>query len=76
MASCKYRLIELKHILKEHVLVRKIASRSKALGKPAAGRPVYVAMVDGSAKHGGMCDRFKGMITLYAYCRHRGCRSE
>lgn len=72
MASCKYRLIELKHILKEHVLVRKIASRSKALGKPAAGRPVYVAMVDGSAKHGGMCDRFKGMITLYAYCIHRG----
>lgn len=36
MASYKYRLIELKHILKERVLVRKIASRSKALGKPAA----------------------------------------
>lgn len=33
--------------------------------------PVYIAMVDGTAIHGGMCDRFKGIITLYAYCKYR-----
>lgn len=66
----KYRFLELKHIVKEFILVNKIALRSKQLQKPTGRQPVFVAMVDGSALHGGMCDRFKGIITLYAYCKY------
>lgn len=29
-------------------------------------------MVDGETFHGGLCDRFKGIISLYAYCKYRG----
>lgn len=68
----KYRLLELKHLFKEFILTYKIASKSKAVGKPDLKNPVYIAMVDGTAIHGGMCDRFKGIITLYAYCKYRG----
>ena len=68
----KYRLLELKHLFKEFILGYKIASKSKTVGKPDMKNPVYVAMVDGTAIHGGMCDRFKGIITLYAYCKSRG----
>ena len=68
----KYRLLELKHLFKEFILGYKIASKSKTVGKPDMKNPVYVAMVDGTAIHGGMCDRFKGIITLYAYCKYRG----
>ncbi len=68
----KYRLVELKHSFKEVILSCKIASKSKTVGKPDMKNPVYVAMVDGSAVHGGMCDRFKGIITLYAYCKFHG----
>ncbi len=67
----KYKLIELKHRLKELVLAYKIALKSKELGKPGTDTPVCIAIVDGTAVHGGMCDRFKGIVTLYAFCKHR-----
>lgn len=66
----KYRLLELRHRLKELLLSMKIALKSQQLGKPLAGQPVYTAMVDGESFHGGMCDRFKGIISLYAYCKY------
>ena len=68
----KYKMLELRHRLKELLLAARIALKSKELGKPVAGGPVYVAMIDGESFHGGMCDRFKGIISLYAYCKHRG----
>lgn len=68
----KYRLLEIKHLFKEFILSYKIALKSKTTGRPKTSRPVYIAMVDGTAVHGGMCDRFKGIITLYAYCKHSG----
>ena len=68
----KYKMLELRHRLKELLLAARIALKSKELGKPVAGGPVYVAMIDGESCHGGMCDRFKGIISLYAYCKHRG----
>ena len=62
-----YRIIE--HIIKERILTFKDLSFSRT------SRPEYqtaVAMVDGKQYHGGMCDRFKGMVSLYAYCKQRG----
>ena len=67
----KYRLLELKHLFKEFILTWKIASASETTGKPNMKNPACIAMVDGTAIHGGMCDRFKGIITLYAYCKSR-----
>lgn len=66
----KYKLLEIKHIVKEFFLAYKIALRSKAMARPATKRPLYIAIIDGTAMHGGMCDRFKGIITLYAYCKY------
>lgn len=68
----KYRQLELRHRFKELMLATQIALKSKECGRPAMDRPACVAMVDGMAYHGGMCDRFKGIITLYAYCKHHG----
>lgn len=68
----KYKMLEKKHALKETVLAYKIALKSKMMGKPVGDRPVYIAMIDGSAVHGGMCDRFKAIISLYAYCKYTG----
>lgn len=66
----KYKLLELKHILKEFFLLNRIALKSSTTAKPFPERPLYIAIIDGTAKHGGMCDRFKGIITLYAYCKY------
>ncbi len=67
----KYRLLEIKHALKEYIIVNKIAIKSKKTNRPQTDKPVYIAMIDGTALHGGMCDRFKGIISLYAYCKYR-----
>lgn len=67
----KYSLLELKHRFKELFLATKIDFKSDSLSKPQTKEPLYIAMVDGEAYHGGMCDRFKGIITLYAYCKYQ-----
>lgn len=66
----KYKLLELKHTLKEFLLAYRIAVKSKAMDMPNSEKSLYIAIIDGTAKHGGMCDRFKGIITLYAYCKY------
>ena len=68
----KYKMLEWRHRVKELILSIRIALKSKELGKPEPGKQVFVAMVDGEAFHGGMCDRFKGIISLYAYCKYHG----
>lgn len=67
----KYKLLELRHRVKEVILATRIALKSNELGKPVSRQPLHVAMVDGESFHGGMCDRFKGIISLYAYCKYR-----
>ena len=67
----KYKLLELRHRVKELFLATRIALKSKELRKPETEKPLYIAMVDGETFHGGMCDRFKGIISLYAYCKYR-----
>lgn len=52
------------------MLAIKIALKSKELNKPQTQSPIYIAMVDGQSFHGGMCDRFKGIVSLYAYCKY------
>lgn len=68
----KYKLLELRHRFKELLLSVRIALKSKMPGNPKTERPLFVAMVDGESFHGGMCDRFKGIISLYAYCKYHG----
>ncbi len=68
----KYKLLELKHRFKECFLAARIMLKSESLGKPKGGKPACIAMVDGEAYHGGLCDRFKGIISLYAYCKCSG----
>lgn len=68
----KYKLLELRHLLKELLLSITIALKSKELNKPKTEKSLYIAMVDGNSFHGGMCDRFKGIISLYAYCKYHG----
>lgn len=67
----KYKLLEIRHKFKECLLGIKIVLKSKILNKPNTENPIYIAMIDGESFHGGMCDRFKGIITLYAYCKYR-----
>ncbi len=66
----KYFLLELRHRIKEVILNLIIPLKSSCIHKPRNLTKSFVAIIDGSATHGGMCDRFKGIITLYAYCKH------
>lgn len=66
----KYRLLELRHTIKELFLAIRIVLKSKLWNRPGTEQSLYVAMVDGEGYHGGMCDRFKGIISLYAYCKY------
>lgn len=36
--------------------------------KNSSNNKYYILCVDGIHQHGGLCDRFKGIISLYAYC--------
>lgn len=68
----KYKLLELRHMAKEILLSAKIAMKSSHMQRPVSKEkePLCIAMVDGESFHGGMCDRFKGIISLYAYCKY------
>lgn len=66
----KYFLLELRHRIKEEFLRLMISFKSSCTHKPRNLTKSFIAIIDGSATHGGMCDRFKGIITLYAYCKH------
>lgn len=65
----KYKLLEMRHRAKELLLTVQIACKSSHMQKPVSDQPLLIAMVDGESFHGGMCDRFKGIISLYAYCK-------
>ena len=65
----KYKMLEIRHHFKEVILLARIALKSKHLQRPVSAAPLHIAMVDGESFHGGMCDRFKGMVSLYAYCK-------
>lgn len=67
----KYILLEFRHRLKEIWMAARIAMKSKSLGKPDMESTICIAMIDGEGYHGGLCDRFKGMVSLYAYCKYR-----
>lgn len=65
----KYKMLELRHRVKELMLWVKIAIKSPYMQRPSSEEPLLIAMVDGESFHGGLCDRFKGIISLYAYCK-------
>lgn len=65
----KYKMLEIRHRVKEFILGTKIAMKSSHLQRPSSEKPLIIAMIDGESFHGGLCDRFKGIISLYAYCK-------
>lgn len=64
-----YRILE--HIIKEKILMLKDLHPCRS-DRNRPERQIAVALVDGKQYHGGMCDRFKGIVSLYAYCKQRG----
>lgn len=60
----------IRHFFKERVLT--LRDMHFSLKEPAPSRRLLIVMIDGRQYHGGMCDRFKGIISLYAYCKHNG----
>lgn len=65
----KYKCLELRHRVKEFMLWMKIATKSSNMQQPTSEEPLLIAMIDGESFHGGLCDRFKGIISLYAFCK-------
>jgi len=63
-----YKLLELKHRLKEILITCKYYNSSPAKNKQNTR---YICMIDGLFLQGGLSDRFKGMISLYAFCKQR-----
>lgn len=65
-----YHKLIWKNRYKELRLASRLWRRSHNGKKPKGGRPLFVAMIDGSYNHGGLCDRLKGIVSLYAYCKY------
>lgn len=68
--NINYKAKEIFHRIKEQLFLLKYYSFSP---KSFHGQ-IYVSMVDGKFYQGGMCDRFKGIISLYAYCKNRNLK--
>lgn len=68
--TLRYRWLDFRHTLKEYRLA---LTRLRWRYEPAPVKGAdAVVCVDGRQYHGGLCDRLKGIITLYAYCKQRG----
>lgn len=67
----KYQFLEFRHVLKEQLMLLQLLTKKNAQRKNEGNKHLVIAMVDGSSYHGGMCDRFKGIISLYAFCKQR-----
>lgn len=74
MASrLKYCSLTFRHWINEVYYRLKYLSWSKDWGDTDPDlREAGIAMIDGRVKHGGLCDRFKGIISFYNYCRYVG----
>lgn len=66
-----YRILEIRHTLKERIMAYKLAARDKSFSMAEGNSNLVVAMVDGSSYHGGLCDRFKGIVSIYAFCKKK-----
>lgn len=54
---------------KEFLLYFRLMKRSGVMRKPNSPSHLYFSVLDGNCIHGGMCDRFKSIISLYAFCK-------
>lgn len=61
-------VIEFIHQIKEWIYRFKYLSITNNMNKSRMG----IAMIDGRILHGGMSDRFKGIISFYYYCLSKG----
>ena len=62
------KFIEYSHIAREFLY----RFRYLKFSKNRCVRQLGIAMIDGRCWHGGMCDRFKSIISFYQYCESRG----
>ncbi len=51
------RLVEYKRLFKYYTLQK------------SCKKNLYISLIDGRYYHGGMADRFKGMVSIYAFCK-------
>lgn len=69
----KYATIGFRHRVKELIYRAKYLSWTSGWKKENPDeREAAIAMIDGTVWHGGICDRFKGIISFYNYCRFKG----
>lgn len=65
----KYTILNFRHNLKDRWLaLTKLNWKYEPAPLPGADA---IVCIDGTQYHGGLCDRLKGIITLYAYCKQR-----
>lgn len=67
----KYTALGFRHSLKE-IWMALTKLNWKYEPAPCPGGADAIAIIDGTQYHGGLGDRLKGIITLYAYCKQRG----
>lgn len=66
----RYSWMEFRHTVKEW---RMALVKLHWKHEPApSGNAGAIAVIDGTQYDGGLCDRMKGIITLYAWCKQRG----
>lgn len=67
MSKWNYFLFESKHGRKEVLKKYHYSVEDSILIKEKA--PIYIFMANGLSWHGGLCDRFKGIVTCYKWCK-------
>lgn len=69
----KYATIGFRHRVKELIYrIKYLSWTSGWKGENPNERDAAIAMIDGTVWHGGICDRFKGIVSFYNYCRFKG----
>lgn len=64
--SFLYRLMIISHRLKEKFWALKWFDFKMPAEK---GTPALISCIDGRCFHGGLCDRFKGIVSTYLFCK-------
>lgn len=69
----KYATIGFRHRIKELIYrIKYLSWKSGWKDEKLSERQVGIAMIDGRVWHGGICDRFKGIVSFYNYCHYTG----
>ena len=68
----KYKIKEFIHCIKENLTeLRYYSFLQESDRNKGNNKCMIICMVDGKFYQGGLCDRFKGIISAYAYCKQK-----